>query len=69
MNDEQCKSMFRGYLDQIRRSGQCAAYLPQKDFESMRDFIKCGNFTTTESTGESARSRHSDGKGSRSRGY
>lgn len=69
MNNDQLRVLFRGYLDQLRHTGKCAANLPQSDFEAMRDYIKSGNYTTTESNADNVLNVHIDGRVIKIGGY
>lgn len=69
MNNEQLKSLFASYLAQLRHVGKCEAFLPQSDFEAMREFVKASNCTTTESNAENVLNVHVEGKVIKIGGY
>lgn len=69
MNNEQLKALLVEYVHQARYTGACEANLPQPDFEAMRDFIKAGNYTTTESNAANVLNVHIEGRVIKIGGY
>lgn len=69
MNETQIKALFKGYLYQLRHIGNCEVNLPQSDFEAMRDYIKSGNYTTTESNADNVLNVHVEGRVIKIGGY
>lgn len=69
MTDDQLKALFSRYVAQLRHVGKCEAFLPQYDFEAMREFVKANNCTTTESNAENVLNVHIEGKVIKIGGY
>lgn len=62
MTREQLRDLFGGYIDQLKRTGNCEVNLPQADFEELKAFIRKLNYTISYSNVEMVLNVHIDGK-------